>query len=381
MKFLTCLILTSGILLASDGYIGKPQSKDGAIDYYYDGVADTMSQINKEISDGINKEEIQGISGKVAVLTPLQNVSTFQIVFFKTVASKNNLFDAKTVIDKNGISYLLYDLKTREIDAEYIVGKLSEKGIPAFTKLLTTDDKFFKDPIILSELIQKVSSQIKDLPTKIIVVEKKIYIDNNKPQAYAFPQTKNILPSNTPQRIEEASKEPIWNSFTFSNLAKKIAKVGVFSKADDSVSYKNIMLKKGAKVEDFVVNSIRVEDKNNKKYFYIVFEEDETKKEHFLLSLTKKNNEATLVKQETNKTKALPQNAFYTCDFENIKTAMLKDGKRIKIDKDSVFYKKKMVLEIVEAIGENVLVSNKNGLPDILLNKRLLESENICVKK
>lgn len=379
MKFLTCLILTSGLLLASDGYIGKPQSKDGAIDYYYDGVADTMSQINKEIADGINKEELQGVSGKVAILTPLQNVSTFQIVFFKTVASKSNLFDAKTVIDKNGVSYLLYDLKTREIDAEFVVRKLSEKGIPAFTKLLTTDDKLFKDPIILSELIQKVSSQIKDLPTKIIVVEKKIYIDNDKTQTY--PQTKTIVPSNTPQRFEEVSKKPVWNSFAFSDLAKKIAKDGVFSKEDYSVSYKNIMLKRGAKIEGFIINSIRVDEKDNKKYFYVVFEEDETKKEHFLLSLTKKASEVVPIKQEAKTLKALPENAFYTCDFENIKTAMLKDGKRIKIDKDSVFYKKKIVVETIETIGENVLVSNENGLPDILLNKRLLDSGKVCVKK
>lgn len=380
MKFLTCLILTSGLLLASDGYIGKPQSKDGAIDYYYDGVADTMSQINKEIADGINKEEIQGVSGKVAILTPLQNVSTFQIVFFKTVASKSNLFDAKTVIDKNGVSYLLYDLKTREIDAEFVVRKLSEKGIPAFTKLLTSDDKLFKDPIILSELIQKVSSQIKDLPTKIIVVEKKIYIDNDKAQAETYPQTRTIVPSTTPQRFEEVKKAPVWNSFAFSDLAKKIAKIGVFSKEDYSVSYKNIMLKRGTKIEGFTINSIRVEDKDNKKNFYVVFEEDEIKKEHFLLSLTKKI-EVAPVKQESKTIKALPENAFYTCDFENIKTAMLKDGKKIKIDKDSVFYKKKIVLEVVETIGENILLSNENGLPDILLNKRLLEGGKVCVKK
>lgn len=379
MKFLTCLLLTSGLLLANDGYIGKPQSKDGAIDYYYDGVADTMSQINKEIDDGINKEEIQGVSGKVAILTPLQNVSTFQIVFFKTVASKSNLFDAKTVIDKNGVSYLLFDLKTREIDAEFVVRKLSEKGIPAFTKLLTTDDKLFKDPIILSELIQKVSSQIKDLPTKIVVVEKKIYIDNDKTQTY--PQTKTISPSSTPQRVEEISKTPMWNSFAFSDLAKKIARDGVFSKEDYSVSYKNIILKKGSKVEGFTINSIRVEDKNNKKYFYVVFEEDEAKKEHLLLSLSKKSSEVAAIKQESKTLKALPENAFYTCDFENIKTAMLKDGKRIKIDKDSVFYKKKLVVEVVETIGDNILVSNGSGLPDILLNKRLLDSGKACVKK
>lgn len=398
MKFVSALLFASltTTLFAGSSYLGGGNTPSGGnndlISYYNDGVYDTISQIKKEIEEGVNKDELKGLTGKIAIITPLQNVSSVNLIFYKTTAAKINLFNAMTVIDENGIPYLLWDLKQRDVDAQYIIQKLTERNIPASSKIVDNDSKYFREPVLIKDLIDKITHNIKNVDTKVVVSEKKIYVNDNT--AKEFPPLdvaeKTIYKDNTPKLKENPvniTKEPKYNEITFKvntrNLSKnlKIVKNG-------AIFYKLSKVQRGTKLGEFTVSNLRIEEANNHNRYYISYVEDDSSQEYLLYSVKKDDTSSESIKEvniskkeETKEIKTSKKNAStYKCDFKNIRMAQTKDGKTIKIESDSLFYNKVIIVEAVKKIGNNFLLTNSMGLPEILLNERYLTNSSYCTK-
>ena len=380
-KIALSITLLATFLYAGSSYIGENSSPSSAnmINYYNDGVFDTISQINKEIQEGVNKEEIKDIDGKIAVLTPLQNISTVDLIFYKTSAVKINLFNAKTVIDESGTPFMLWDLKQREIDAKFIVEKLSERNIPVVTKTITSGNKYYREPILIRDFIDKVTNNLKNVETKVIVTEKKTYLSEQQPSIQNFEPEKKIYKSNVPLLKEEKSSVPKYNSATFENNTKEISR-NLRIGASNSIFYKITKVQKGALLGDFKVSNLRQEETDNFIKYFVSYAEDDAQNEYLLYILQKTQKTIPVVTKKIEKVQEEKKVFLYKCNFQNIKRAISKDGKDVKIDSDNLFYKKIITLEAVKKVGSNYLMINTSGLPDIMLNEKYVNDEKYCEK-
>lgn len=388
MKILTSVLLAATLSYGS--YIGGSKKSDNdLINYYNDGVYDAISQINKEITEGVNREEIKNASGKIAILTPLQNISTVDLIFYKTTAAKINLFNATTVLDESGTPYMLWDLKQREIDSQFIIQKLTERNIPVTSKSVSSDGKFFREPVLIKDFIDLVKNNIANVETKVAVVEKTTY---TKEQVTAFPPVEvaekviysQPIPKNKEIENNKIDKAPKYNSVSFeANTleASKKLRIG----ANGTLYYKVMKIAKGIKLENFTIANLRVEEQEKHTTYFVTYEEDPMKKEHVLQVV--KKPETTQVKKPVETAVVVPKEApkkvssKYKCSFKNIKTAMSKDGKSIKIDSENLYYNKVVVLDAVKKIDSNYLMTNTIGLPEILLSEKYLNNPNYCSKE
>jgi len=379
-KIALSITFLATFLYAGSSYIGENTSPSSAnmINYYNDGVFDTISQINKEIQEGVNKEEIKDVDGKIAILTPLQNISTVDLIFYKTSAVKINLFNAKTVIDESGTPFMLWDLKQREVDAKFIVEKLSERNIPVLTKTITSGNKYYREPILIRDFIEKITNNLKNVETKVIVTEKKTYV-SEQPTVQNFEPEKKVYKSNVPLLKEEKSYVPKYNSTTFENNTKEISR-NLRIGASNSIFYKITKVQKGALLGDFKVSNLRQEETDNFIKYFVSYVEDDAQNEYLLYILQKTQKNTPVVTKKLEKIQEDKKVFLYKCNFQNIKRAISKDGKDIKIDSDNLFYKKIITLEAVKKIGSNYLMINTAGLPDIMLNEKYVNDEKYCEK-
>lgn len=391
MKILTSSLLLATSLFAGSSFLGENKnSNKELIGYYNDGVYDTISQITKEIEEGVNKEQIKDTTGKIAIITPLNNVSTVNLIFFKTTAAKVNLFNAMTVIDENGSSYLLWDLKQREIDSQYIIQKLTERNIPASSKLLSSENKYYREPVLIKEFIDKIIHNIKNVDTKVVVVEDKIYLNEEIKKVVALDVIektvyKQKVPENNDYTKEKVSKEVIHNVASFEKNTSDASR-NLVIKRDSEILYKSKKIVKGLLLDRFIVESLRMEETNNLMRYFVAYKEDNSGGEYLLYTRQKETNKSKqtqYVKSIEEKKAIKPQSsklAMYRCDFKNIKMALSKDGKTIKIDSTNLFYNKVVNMEAVKEIDTNYLLTNSSGLPEILLNKKYVESDKYCTK-
>ena len=385
-------MLTLSTTLLFGSYIGIKASKSESelINYYNDGVYDTISQISKEIEEGINRDEIKGATGKIAILTPLQNISTVELIFYKTTAAKINLFNATTVLDESGMPYMLWDLKQREVDSQFVTQKLTERNIPVTTKTVNADNRFFREPVLIRDFIEKVKTNIRDVDTKVAVVEKKIY---TKEEITKFPPVEveekvvfnQPIPKNKEFEQNKIDNAPKYNNISFSantSNASKNLRVG----KNNTLFYKINKVQKNIKMGEFTISDVRLEETPTQYKYFITYEEDPIKQEFLLYSHKKpENKEVSKGSQEVKapvkkaeETKKI--NSQYKCDFKNIKMATDKSGNAVKIDSGSLYYNKVVTLEAVKKIGSNFLMTNTIGLPEILLSERYINNESYCSK-
>lgn len=391
MRLLTSLFLTTS-LFAGTSYIGgSSKSTTELINYYNDGVYDTISQINKEIEEGVNKEELKDIVGKIAILTPLQNVSTVNLIFYKTTAAKINLFSATTVIDENGTPYMLWDLRQREVDSQFVIEKLTERNIPVTSKTVEENNKFYREPVLIKDFIEKVKNNIKNVDTKVVVVENKAYT-NEKIEKFIpieFKEKtvfKQDLPTNKEYEENKIDTSPKYNEVSFYANTINVSKNLRLGKSD-ALFYKITKIQKGARIGEFIVSDLRIEETDSYKRYFLSYVEDLNRKEYLLYTLKKQNAQNKIVeKQQLNNVKEKKQivaqkiTSTYKCDFKNIKMALSKDGKPIKIDSSNLYYNKLVTVEAVKKIGTNFLLTNSMGLPEILLSEKYVNSDKYCIK-
>lgn len=390
MKIFTGLLITSTLLFGSYIGGGKNKSDSDLINYYNDGVYDTISQINKEIAEGVNKEELKDVIGKIAVITPLQNVSTVDLIFYKTLAAKINLFNATTVIDESGTPYMLWDLKQREIDSQFIIQKLTDRNIPVTSKTIVNGNKFYREPVLIKEFVNKITDNLKNVETKVAVVQNTVYTEEKVSKVIPVNVAEKVvyedtMPKNKEYEQNKIDTAPKYNDVSFSsntvNTSKNL-RIG----SNNVLYYKINKIAKGLKIGNFTVSNVRIEDDEIHKRYYITYEEDAQKIEYVLYSHKKPQT----VKKLENKEVTLPQikkiettaktTSKYKCDFKNIKIAVSKDGNTIKIDSANQFYNKVVELEAVKKINSNYLMTNPVGLPEILLSEKYLNNANYCTK-
>lgn len=397
-KFLFTSIIFAAIpLFAGSSYIGGGNPSSGSndlINYYNDGVYDTISQINKEIEEGVNEEELKDIIGKIAVVTPLQNVSTVNLIFYKTTAAKINLFNAMTVKDENGIPYLLWDLKQRDVDAQYVIQKLTERNIPASSKLVSNGSKFYREPVLIKDFIDKVKYNIKNLNTKVVVIENKEYVKDEKIKVFPPVEIaeKTIYKQDTPTVKDNPvnmPKEEVFNATSFQNNTNEVSKNLRVGKTG-AIFYKISKVAKGVKLGDFTVAELKLEETDSFIKYFITYVEDKSNSDYLLYIHKKetktiveaehKTTKSTEQKEKTSDIKTTKNISKYKCNFKNIKMALTKDGKVTKIDSDSLYYNKVVTVEAINKIDKNYLLTNSIGLPEILLNEKYINDSKYCSK-
>lgn len=144
---------------------------------YQDGMFDFFNQFKKDIATlDRNNQEISNIEGKIAILQPLKDVPHVDIVYFKTAANRHSLYGVRTVKDSEGNYFILYDTVNRHVDADYLIERLSDSGIVVIKKRVDSGYKLFQYNLVLSQLVQEAAEVLKDMPSKVVVVEKKIYV-------------------------------------------------------------------------------------------------------------------------------------------------------------------------------------------------------------
>lgn len=295
--------------------------------YYDDGIYDAIFLLKKEINNSDPyKKEIKNIAGKYIVIKELKGLNFVKIINIKNTASKLNLFDIKTVMDQEGNGYLLFSIQSREDDAIFILNKLKEVGIVARYEKASEYLKLKHYPVVAKEMIWEMRELIKDMPTKVIVVEKDNYIPvvekqyikeekkeipivkvyepklDEKTETYKkmfgtekvsdLREEKQYIKEEKIIKIEEAPK--IEKTKIDINEQIKIAKNQLSRKAikvkqELAFIYKNKVYKKGDAFNEYLtIEDIFEKEKSEWIISYLTFKEDRKKEEIAFASIKKK---------------------------------------------------------------------------------------------
>lgn len=145
--------------------------------YYQDGIYDAYSQINKDIKDGLKENIVKDLADKYLVEVNLKSYSLVDLIFFKAIAQKNQMFNTVVVKDLgDGENYIVFDAYQRKADAVYAANKLEESGISA--KITFNEGrKLRQNPLVIKKIIGDIKNELSDAPVKMVVIEKRIPIN------------------------------------------------------------------------------------------------------------------------------------------------------------------------------------------------------------
>jgi len=153
--------------------------KKVAMKFYFDGIYDSYSQIEDSIKKGLKKERLNQFRNKYIVFKDADNAPFVKLLMYKTIAFKNNLTDVTIGKDPSTKKdYIIFGGYDRKADAEYIRQRLMENSINA--QVAFNDKTFVRDPIIVNQYIEQARKLIKNLPVKVIEIEKRYYIPELK---------------------------------------------------------------------------------------------------------------------------------------------------------------------------------------------------------
>lgn len=163
----TVFIVLSTSVSAYDG------AENSSLQYYRDGVYDTTAQINKHLRNGLQEQVMDQYINRYLVMTDLEKFSFVDILFFETIAEKNHILDVSIVKNiQTDKSYMVFGGYERKADADMIADKLTESGVNTNVKL--NQEVFIKNPIVVKKFLGDIREMIKDMPVKIVKIEKTI---------------------------------------------------------------------------------------------------------------------------------------------------------------------------------------------------------------
>jgi hypothetical protein len=169
-------------LFAVSGLIGADYGKTNALDYYKDGVRNTTSLINKHLRDGLQENVLDQYYGRYLVATNLEKLSFVDIIFYENIAEKAQILDVKIVKKiSTGESFMVFGAYERKADAEMIQTQLMESDIEAnVVKNDESKNGYVSNPLIVKKYLSDIRELIKDMPVKVIKIEKTIAKDGAK---------------------------------------------------------------------------------------------------------------------------------------------------------------------------------------------------------
>ena len=362
-SFVVLLLLTISSFASSKSF-----------DYYSDGVYDAYTEIENSLRRGLKEEKIKDLGSKWLVLQDISNDSTVQIIFYRTVAHKNNFFEAVIAKRKdNNKNYMVYGAYSRKADAQYASKKLLEKGISAKVVYSRGDDEYNTNPIVVKKLIVDMKKLLKDTP---VVVVRRTEILDSAPVTQKQIQCKKAKPKII-YKSKGVGKSKIVRS-EFAKLKVKWKRRATVDTKEKVISYKersgyinHFKIKdyfKGFKITDIyfskktgyaVVKVMGIdgktyklyEKKKQKKDDCAELKKEKTKAAHH--KEIKKNNESKGDSKSFRKNKVqnnADESGLYLCDFNKINVAYLKGSKRVNV-RNTHYYKKILKVKVSKEKG------------------------------
>lgn len=152
-------------------------------EYYKEGIKDTISQINNELSTGIESgSKVLGLNGKILVLRDVTDSNLYEIIFLKSISS-HVLSDLPIIIKNPDNRYfILYGSFSFENQADELIDKLKAYNAGAI-KLKNTNLDYTHFNLLQKNIELNAIETIKNTPVKVIAIEKIRYIDGKEPLA------------------------------------------------------------------------------------------------------------------------------------------------------------------------------------------------------
>jgi hypothetical protein len=370
--------------------------------YYEDGIFDGYTQVSKDLKSGIDEHEMTEYQNSYLVIKHLKDFAIPDIIFFKTIAVRNNLYNAAVVRDiETNEDYIVFGFFPREADAIFANQRLLESGVEAKVQYNSTL-VYRRNPIIVKKYLNDMKNILSSMPVKVIVVDKYIVPDpKNTPQALADQREINqTLSDKEKQQLENEYKQinewfqkgkfstsksaffvfhPIlktWNgygegdpikSFTVKRAALK--KAGVFEVIlEDRVGNQYVMLRK------FGVSAAQeteAEDKKTpqaneiKKAGTAPKDDNQGKAISAPKAATKKDPvpESETIKGETSKR---VQKDSMICDFSKVRTLKI-DGNTVQT-KDTLYANESLEVRVLKKTEEGVIIKNGSRPKAVISN-------------
>jgi len=323
--------------------------KENANDFYGYGIYDAVSSIKREVRNvNKNRNKLQNLTGRYIVYSRVKTNDFTEIIRLKNIAMKMNLFDTETVINQDNESLLLFSINSRPADALLAQKMLKEANILTTIEKVDKYMSFKYNPIITKDIIWDLKDVLKDVPTKVIVVEKKRYIPVEtikvvkekkkeiktysskynaiKEKEYSEEKeysnqygTKKIANFNKKEIKKEAEKkyekiseekkeikkEEINYQKEIEYTLKRIREKGIKVKNKNQLILNNTVYEANEKIDELTIEKIFDKEKGNLKISYIVFKEDLNKKAYSFAAVKKiipKNDNNSKEVEEKNTT-------------------------------------------------------------------------------
>jgi len=348
-----------------------------AFDYYSDGIWDAYLQINKDIQRGLDEKPLTKYRNKYLVAMNIDEVSTVNIIFYKTVGVKNGLTPEVVSHIASEKNYLVFGSFSRKPNARDLKKRLLEyklEGIKIFDK--NTAVEYKRNPLIVKKLISDLSYSIKG--SSSLFVTKK---------ASKKTSSKKIVKKETAYDIDSP------NVIKFLRIREKFCRKG-FAK-DETLYICNTKYSKGDNLEGFSIKTI---EHNKKGDLVVLLGNDGLHykiRSSWCKSLPKEsgNGFKTVEQIDQNKSdgnftkekdtdKEMPslakEDKEYICDFTKISTGQMENGSAIRI-KDTGYHGNSAMPVRVYETSNNTLKIKGRGKEYIYLGE--LYFNRACTKK
>lgn len=335
------------------------QASNKSFDYWQDGVYDAYTEIENSLRRGLKEDKLKDLKNKWLIIQDISKDSTVQLIFYRTVAYKNNFLEAVTVKNNiNGKNYVIYGSYNRKADAVYASKRLSEKGIEADTVYSGDNVSYSNNPIIIKKLIMDMKLLLEDTPV-IVVKETEIL---NKDSSKDLPRKQVKCKKTVCPKI---SKNEILNNnvlHNFFSLEAKFKLRGKIDTDDETVifeersgiknHYKKKDFFKGFKITEIYKNSqtgfavVKIMGDNGKTYklYEKISDSSKPKSKKSAVKAVKKEEEKKLgyvsnskaktdVKKKNIAVNTTDNTDVYRCDFSKISIAKDKAGNKISVSK------------------------------------------------
>jgi hypothetical protein len=151
--------------------VGTPANAS-SFDYYTDGVYDCYMQINRDIQGGLSKRYLSEYSGKYLVGMSVDNSPIVDIIFYKTVGSKNNLDPEIAKYVPTGKTYIIFGYFDRLADAKYLLKKIKSYGISAKIFQGKSKKEWKRNPVVINKLINDLKRAVSNTPVRVAVIDR-----------------------------------------------------------------------------------------------------------------------------------------------------------------------------------------------------------------
>jgi len=334
----TTRILLIVLLLLTTGIEAK---KANSFEFYSDGIYDAYIQINREVQAGLSTRYMEEYNNKYLVVLDVENSSTVDIIYYKTIGSKNSLSADSVVYISTGRSYLVFDHFDRKANAKLLLKKLSSYGLNVKIFDKRGGRSYKRNPIVITKLINDLKDTVKNTPVKVLTVENVAPIP---------------LPSFVPPlKKSRSSKKTSATVDAFLRLREKFCKAGGLS--NGVLFVEGEKYKKGNTISEFLYHSTKKEGKStvavlkgkDGKFYKLRPQSCKNKKvcEKGLCDADVESGPVTTVSSDpmpeedpthvdaSNSPDATPgdssESKNYICDFGKIYTAKDKDGEAVVV--------------------------------------------------